>query len=153
MKQSKMLVTLTMMALAGVAAEGADRRHGPSAEDRAAFQACFAAAGVTVSEGERPQLSDDQRAQVDSCLQAKGIQRPPRGGEGGPGRHGDFAKMKACLEEAGVTLPKPERGQCPQFDDATKAAMDACRAKLEGASDAGGDAGESESASGVSSAL
>lgn len=127
MKNMKMLVAVTALSLAGIAhAEGRERRELP-AEVKEAFTAC----GITVTEGQRPEISDEQR----SCLEAKGVKGPGRGGPGGPGgHHGNFEKMKQCLEAKGITMPKPERGQRPQLDEATRAAMKACRDEVESAS-------------------
>jgi hypothetical protein len=145
MKNMKVLVAVVAVSLSGIAhAEGRERREMP-AEVKEAFTAC----GVTVTEGQRPEINDEQR----TCLEAKGIKG--RGGPGGPGgHHGNFEKMKQCLEAKGITLPKPERGQRPQLDDAARAAMKACRDEAESASvSEGQEAAEPVNESTVSSAI
>lgn len=144
MKNMKVLVAVTVLSLSGIAhAEGRERREMP-AKVKEAFTAC----GITVTEGQRPEINDEQR----TCLEAKGVKGPGRGGPGG--HHGNFEKMKQCLEAKGINLPKPERGQRPQLDDATRAAMKACRDEAEsaGVSDDREEAVET-SASTVSSAI
>ncbi|MEK2688144.1 hypothetical protein [Bdellovibrio sp. GT3] len=62
------------------------RGGGPSAEQRAAFQACAEAAGMERPEpGQRPTApTEEQRTAMDACLKEKGIEPPTR--FGGPGR-------------------------------------------------------------------
>jgi hypothetical protein len=48
----------------------------------------------------------------------------------GPSRE-DMDKLKACVEKKGVKMPPPpERGKKPNFDTATKEALDACHTEL-----------------------
>lgn len=128
------LTTLASVAILGSFAQ-ADEPRGfrePPAEVKAALQACAAQVGVTFTEGQRPELTDDQKQQMRSCMEAKGMKGPGRG------HREDFAKMKACLADAGVSLPERVPGQRPQFDDATRAAMAACREKIRNENDGSG---------------
>lgn len=113
--------------ITGIEARGQRGPRELPPEAKAAFQACFREAGVEVNEGERPNPTTEQREKVRSCLDAKGISPPPHGGRG---HHGgpEFEKMKACLQEAGIA--KPAKGERPERNEATKAAFEACRAKL-----------------------
>jgi hypothetical protein len=57
------------------------KRGGPSAEHKAAFEACATELGIAKPEkGQRP--SDSDREALKSCLQAKGITMPERGPRG-----------------------------------------------------------------------
>jgi hypothetical protein len=134
MKKSYLVWSLSAAAIvaaasAGMAAEK-PHRHGPSAEVKAAFQACASEIGVQKTEGERPRLSQEQREKMRACLESKGVKRPPHGHWGHHRNPEKFAKMKQCLEEAGVKMPEPGSGERPKFDDAAKAAMKACREKV-----------------------
>lgn len=120
----------SMVLLASAVALGEGARGEPSAEVKQAFQECFTKSGVKVEAGSRPDLTEEQRRRVGSCLRAKGIPSP-RGGEGRRGPPPNREAMKACLGEAGVSLPEPAaRGDRPVMDDATRSAFEQCRAKL-----------------------
>jgi hypothetical protein len=91
------------------------------------MKACAAATGVSFSKGQRPSFTEDQKTQLDTCLEAK------------------EAAMKSCLSSAGVQLPAPpnpgERpsGQPPRMDKYMKSKIDNCRAQALAASDASND--------------
>jgi hypothetical protein len=134
MKKSYLVWSLSAAAImaaasAGMAAEKR-HRHGHSPEVKAAFQACSSELGIKKAEGERPRLSKEQREKMGACLESKGVKRPPRGHWGHQRNPEKFAKMKQCLEDAGVKMPEPASGERPKLDDATKAAMKACREKV-----------------------
>jgi hypothetical protein len=84
----------------------------------AAMESCFAEIGVTRVEGTRP--SDEDRAKIDACLTAKGIEKPERGQRGGNDEM--RAAIKACADETGVQ--RPEKGQRPSVEDRQK--IEAC---------------------------
>lgn len=161
MKLAIKAMTGTLMLLAVSAmAEGEGRRgfggpggrgehREPPAEVKAAFQACATEAGVTVTEGQRPRLSEEQRHQVGACMEAKGIQPPPRGDRGGRGNHEGFEKMKACVADLGVEMPEHQPGVRPELSDVQKAALDTCRQKLRSEKEAEGSVVSSASNTGV----
>lgn len=63
-------------------------------------------------------------------------QRPPPPPEGRH-HHPDPARRKAmhdCLAAKGIDLPKPEKGQRPNFSEEARAAMKECREQLESSS-------------------
>lgn len=103
---------------AGGPGHGHGRPPGLAGPD--AMKACVSAAGVTVTEGQRPELTDEQKSSVKSCLDAK------------------ESAMKSCLSAAGITMPEPPQpgqrppaGQKPpEMDSATKAAIDQCRTQV-----------------------
>ena len=76
-------------------------------------------------------------------------------GPGGQGSHrpsqAEREKMKACLAEAGVTLPDFVPGQRPQLDDSARVAMKACHDKLRSESDGGDQQAEQAETQTVSS--
>ncbi|MGZ6358625.1 MAG: hypothetical protein ACXWP1_05680 [Bdellovibrionota bacterium] len=84
-----------------------------------AMKACAVAAGVSFSQGQKPEISDSQKSQIKSCMNDK-----------------DSA-MKSCLSAAGVSLPnppqagqKPDPSSMPKLDDTTKQAIDSCRQQV-----------------------
>ncbi|MGZ3712687.1 MAG: hypothetical protein ACXVBE_13065 [Bdellovibrionota bacterium] len=144
--------TLMIVAASAMAGEQGREHRGPPPEVKAAFQACFAEIGVTVNPGERPDLSTDQQAQLASCLDGKGVSRPPRDGErhGRGGKEG-FEKMKACLSDLGVTMPEHVPGQRPELNDEQRAAMQTCHEKLKSEREQTGSVDKAAATSGVSS--
>lgn len=133
----------SMVLFASAVALGEGERREPSAEVKQAFQECLTQMGVAAEAGARPNLTGEQRQQLGSCLQAKGVPSP-RGGEGRRGPPPNHEAMKACLNEAGVSMPKPSaRGERSVMDEATRSAFEKCRAKL----------GEERASTGAASAM
>ena len=77
----------------------------PSEQDRAKIKDCLASKGISHPQGggRRPPMDEATKAAFDECTTSLGLTKPTR--DQRPSEE-DRAKIKACLEGKGITLPQ-----------------------------------------------
>jgi hypothetical protein len=125
---------LCLLLIPGVLAGGIAKAD--QGKFRAAFSSCAEKLGLPApTQGERPELTQDQRTQLKACLADAGVtwnhhhhhHHHHHGNVAGA--NPDFrVRMAACFSEDGVTPFSRGSGQAPT--DAQKAELKKCRAQV-----------------------